>query len=653
MEACKVKEDLFVEKMLTKWQSLGLHENDSLLSAWRAFYKTLNYHISHDVKDVWSVFPMPTGSGKTEGLKTYCSILGESLPKQGVLIVTRFTDEANKIAKEINDEAKKPISIANHSKLDKVNKPSLKDMLESQVLIITHAEYKKTLLNSHEESKARTDYVNWKHGKRLVVIDETLSLEDPVTIDFDELRIARASIPSYLEKRYIIEVTFIDYLIDKFKSIISTKSTQSYIGSHEWKHNNRKIEGFKSCDLYPLVAELNRINNSRAINSFGNDEIKVSSKYICKLFTDLADITESDCFYSAEGNCFKLQSINLIMPSEIPSAVILDATSKNNTYYTLLGDAIQIVDLPNNIRNYSNVSLNVFYGLKVGKSGIPELSNQDINELFIKYGSGIGVKETLFCTHKQNRDLLTEAIEGLAKLEKANLAHWGDIDGKNSWSHLRSMFILGLPYLGSKNSDNITLSYQRWIESSNYNYHPDLEMICDHTGAIGYNEMPEDYWKEIEKSHINSSVIQAINRINCRVPIDKKGNCNKIDITLFLGAKNGGFREIQNSLLAAISEAMPNIVIKEKTIRGNEFVSDAQDALYNILTSLDKGEYNSKEIAQKALVAGVSETSIKRFQADHAKGDKANMQLSKELIKSGIDYISERGRNANSRYIVH
>ena len=651
MNQSYVDKQHFLLKMKTKWDSYGLKANDSLKQAWLTYCETLNKHASNECPELWSIFPLPTGTGKTQGLISYCAIVSETLVEQGVLIVTRFTDDADKIAESINKETGQCVARAQHSKLSKEDKLSAEQQQSVQVLIITHTAYKKSLSLSLDNATTKQHY-KWKHGARLVVIDETLNIDEPLTVDLDELRIARGAIPWNIENQFPHEIRYIDSLIKRFIELANNGKELKYIYGGTWRRSSETGQILRPKEIKPLIDAMRSLKSIRSINSFGKEIIKLSSTYICDLFKALVDITELEGFYFRENDTYKIQAFTLLMPSEVPSAVILDATANYNEIYKLLGNSVEIVDVPNDIRNYSNVTLQVVYGVNVGKDSINKVDNKFIAGLYQSYRGKSPILDTLFCVHKKNRNTLIKSIDGLNALEATNLSHWGNIDGKNDWSALKNIFIYGLPYLGQKNAEGVTLSYQRWIESHEYKYHPDLVVECEHTGAVGAIEFPLDLWQNVEQGHLNVSVIQAINRVRCRQSIDSTGNCEPVSVTLFLNKKDGSQRKYQACLLDSISDAMPNIRIieVEENVSKNEVhLKGKALQFYKLLSSLNCGEHLAKEIMQQANKKGIGERTVKRYQSQLKNG--ADTLLVNKLSELGVNYISEHGRKANSRYM--
>lgn len=138
--------DRFLVRMTDKWSGRGLATSNALQGSWIALCNTLNEHAAGKRSEIWSVLPLPTGTGKTEGLISYCAELSSSSSAVGVLIVTRFTDEADRIVTSINLEAGENIAVTHHSNINAADKIHISDLGRYRVLVITHVAYKRLWL---------------------------------------------------------------------------------------------------------------------------------------------------------------------------------------------------------------------------------------------------------------------------------------------------------------------------------------------------------------------------------------------------------------------------------------------------------------------------------------------------------------------------
>ncbi len=653
-----VSPELFIKRMELKWVERGQSVYQAQKDAWKVLCETLNDHAQREgnSKAKWSVIPLPTGVGKTEGVVSYCAELAVNSPETGVLIVTRFTEEADRIATSINQEAGREIAVTQHSKQTKQNKPTSDEVHGMQVLVITHTAYKMALAKAAmgQTEKMQDRYSLWKSGKRLIIIDEVLRVDEPLTVDYDELRLSRYSIPMHIEGRFPKEIAFIDSLLETFgqfiQRLVSEQKKALYFSSGDWKCSLLDVENFNS--FLSSFAECGDVDIK---DKFERTVIKVSCAYCRNVLSKLNEIAGLQGYCVKVEDKFQITAVSMLMPDEIPDAVILDATANQNIVYRLLGDFVELVDVPANVRDYSNVALNILYGIPVGKGGLAGFDKDIIRQVYEEHCSDVLIPDTLFCTHQFNREGLKQVVIGL---DDNSLVHWGSIDGKNNWSTLSGMVICGLSYLGQINADNIGLCFDQWIQKGGWKYHLDSLVLGEDYDPISgqfyetadMDEMPIDYYREFEKSHIAVSVIQAINRVRCRNVTDGKGGCDQTNIYLFLDKKNGSQREYQEHLLKSIVEVMPNIQVSELELeRVTECqLSNHEQVFIDILRSLEQGDHVAKDVMASSNSKGISVRTVKRFQKVIKEGD--DSEFTRQVKEAGCTYISERGKYGKSVY---
>ena len=646
--------DFFITRMRKKWGDRKYVVSDPLCQSWSVLCNVLNEHAQEKHPETWSVLPLPTGAGKTEGLISYCAELSGVSCQQGVLIVTNFTDEVDRIAADINKEADQLIAVRQHSKLKDGEKLQADQLYKSQVLVTTHSTYKKALayVANNTTDSLHKKYSEWQHGKRLVVIDEVLKAGDPLRVNIDDLRIARHSIPLHIERSYVNEMRYIDQLMDNIIAITKGAKSSKYLCASDWEYTcceNRRVIG--KVDIEPMLEALMR-DTTQQFSDLNSRSVKNLKKLVHDTLNNLIKFIGLEGYYSQSGNVYSLEAIQLLLPTDIESAVILDATAKYNQTYNLLGSCAKIIAVPDNIRNYSNVNLNVLYGVPVGKESMKGRDAKSIGELVQSLSLLDNSSEYLFCVHKDTRDKLMDTVKGLTN---SNIAHWGAIDGKNSWHDLSGLVICGLPYLGQSISEGAILSFDRWIKKTNYKYHKSLiieEEFPEASGGfvqtIRYQEMPEDMWQAYESSHISVSVIQAINRVRCRNSIDEQGNCKSVSISIFLHKESGRY---EVDLLRSIQQAMPKINISEKTIVApscEETLAPREKTFFDILNALEHGDHCAKAIMADAMTHGISKRQIIRFQGYIKDG--SDRLFAKKARSIGVSYVCGKGRYPNARY---
>jgi hypothetical protein len=126
------------------------------------------------------VLPLPTGSGKTEGTCVYAAMQAElntaiddSLKPVGIVIITRLTADADRIADKINTLSRRAVAVAHHTK----NKADAAAISNSDILVVTHQAFLNAAKSWGAHEHERWDRISvWKGGRRhLVIIDEALA----------------------------------------------------------------------------------------------------------------------------------------------------------------------------------------------------------------------------------------------------------------------------------------------------------------------------------------------------------------------------------------------------------------------------------------------------------------------------------------------
>ena len=131
--------DCFVSNMKNHWQSsLKNTSSPELENIWSKICETFNHKVENEFSPIWHVLQPPTGSGKTQGLVIYCSMLPEII---GALIVVRFKEQADMIASSINQIAGVKKAVSRHSN----HLIPMEDLRDTQILVITHKAYENSL----------------------------------------------------------------------------------------------------------------------------------------------------------------------------------------------------------------------------------------------------------------------------------------------------------------------------------------------------------------------------------------------------------------------------------------------------------------------------------------------------------------------------
>lgn len=162
-------------------------------------------------------------------------------------------------------------------------------------------------------------------------------------------------------------------------------------------------------------------------------------------------------------------------------------------------------------------------------------------------------------------------------------------------------------------------------------------------------EEHSDVRREMQNRQISVSVIQAINRVQCRKVIDSAGNCLPTDVFIVLPEGVTG-----EAVLTAIEAEMPHIRTKEwdfvldgsRQKRPKIRKGSAHEALLAYMENQSPGEYAVAHIKSDL------EISDSKWKESIAKALRdADHPLTKDLAGIKVSYVAGRGRGAKSRLV--
>ena len=529
----------FAEKMTAYWQELGQVPSVSFRLAWEQMANAFNTHIAGQNTSKWTVLQLPTGAGKTKGLERYCSLLPEK-SHPGVAIITRLTEEAKALEENINRLAGHRVAIADYHE----NRHQDYDIHQIPVIIVSHSAYLDAMDIAIEVGTPgfrRADFVLWKNGRRrLTVIDESLDLVKTTQFTLSELRRIRSFLPHKIMQYHAEKVTTLEQVIEKFSALSDDKrqttNQPSVVHSDFWQVENPDY-------LRQLYHEIRYLPFDMLALGHKDKETKERLRKSCQdTLQAAAKLVASWGLYSRKYGEHLLTKASFVLPDEMPSAVILDATAAQNPMYEYLGSDKQQLAIPRPVRRYHNVTLHAYFNTQVGKGHLIE-NVKTVIPAFVKFmAERIGKqRKVLFC--------VPLAIEShLMKHKKrfgtdTSVGHWYALDGRNDWRDYDTIVIYGLPYLDNSVplASVLTLQHikQKAAESA-----PLLTKPLREEAAVYERQL------RIVK------LIQAINRIRCRKAVDAQGNCDNAEVHLFLNKQDDGER-----LLSGIEQQMPGILI--------------------------------------------------------------------------------------------
>jgi hypothetical protein len=582
----------------------------------------------------WQAIQWPTGSGKTEALTVLCAT-PEVTKHPGALVVTKFTAEADEVASKVNALAGATVAVASHQKAPM----AARTMSESPVLVVTHEAYRSALREACDklDTSTKLDLYHryWHDDRRWIIVDEAFNWVDAYEVDLDDAAAMCAALTVQMQP-------------DANLGHLSTFIHQLAKG-----HSTTRSDGLLCDEHFGLLASIDTEQLRAAIKDvptetielWRNIELHSRANEIASLGTNIRHATFKNeyvallnrldaikrigrCWISQRKQRMRLHSSRLLLDTNRPCGVILDATASIDRAYDVLGDRVAIMPRPERIRSYKNVTVHVSRPHHVGKQYLakhaatewptvvkqlnPRLSNQS---------------DVLVVTQKNTKDYIKPALSCRTQL----IGHWGDLDGKNDWNQCNAVLIYGLPY-----PDDIALTDV---------FHACTDLWSDDwfTGKREHSGCA-DVKAALKYGFIARSVIQAICRVRCRTIIDDDGNCAHTDVFILLPRGTVG-----DVLLEAIRSQMPGA----KIAQWNALPEDRQSPTRNELKLVAElrrampGIYTATHCIKQL---SITRRTFERMTANLRKPGSIVMQ---ELVAMGAAFHCPKGRGQEAHFIKH
>lgn len=624
--------EAFRERMKCRWTAdLGNVYTPKLGLQWLELARVFGAHIAaHDdptARERYTVIAAALGAGKTQGTAAYCAMLADRHADEeqpGVLIVTRRIEDANEIVRTINGIARRPdFAIAYHSEVA-ARVLRLSDLAQYPVVVVTHRGYQLALDQMSREHGGRwPEFARYRQGQRkLNVIDEAIDLVEHDSLTVDGLKKALALIPEALWQANRTQCRLLEETLEHLRSpeafqIPDGKRAALYAA----------LSRGQAPDVSELIGQLSltsfkRVRFGRA--SMAGDEVRdqvlETLRAVDRVYRQWAYVAKLP---TGEQT---LHTARLILPKETKGAVILDATARANTLYRLFGDRVEVKALPQS-RSYRNLHLHVSRGHKTGKGYIVEEAEKAAGEIMANLTRHLRAnRKVLLVTHK-------DAEASFAQYSPAFqmwTAHWGQIDGSNDWRDCDAICIVSLP----RRPDS-------WATSSYFAITGDLR-----DALLG--EEGDSLRREIRNGQVISDVAQAIGRTRCRRVVDVGGNCDPVDVFLFLPDSAEG-AEIARGLRDHFKGCRYSEMVYEGTVtKAKPKASKIEEAFLLCLRGLPVGTTTAKELRESAFRA-CSPASWKRLTAVLKD---STSQLHREMASLGIVFLAgSRGRGAGAAFV--
>jgi hypothetical protein len=206
------------------------------------------------------------------------------------------------------------------------------------------------------------------------------------------------------------------------------------------------------------------------------------------------------------------------------------------------------------------------------------------------------------------------------------VTHWKAIDGSNEWKDFDAIAIVSLP----RPPDS-------WATSSYFAITGDVQDEF-------LSEKGDKMRQAIMRGQVLSEAAQAIGRTRCRKVVDEDGNCDPVDVVLFLpNTEEGaviasGIREFFHG--SSYSES--DFTYEGEVTKTKPRVSRIEEAFVACLRGIPPGRTTAKELRQSTF-KGCSPASWERLSA---KLRDVTSDLYREMVALGISYVPGRWRGS-------
>lgn len=506
----KVNPQRFAATMADCFSQRGIPVSARHKKLFRLFAKTLNNQLDETVKGL-DILAFPTGAGKTTALEIYASMTPAT-----ILIATRQKKDADDIAKHINELAGKIVAEAVHS-----SSGCTSDEKDIRVRVVTHEGYKK-IIRKETPTHAERGLIR-EQPFQLHVIDESLNIFHAPEISMTQIDMAMATISPVAREKYPLDVKRLEQIVRQLKK------RKGILRPSDWNiaevGQNKAVQSGMFGTL--LDHEFVGRNDTELRGELFTQRVKT--------LKTLDMIPNCVCNITYTKGSIKVSVVGMALPFPQMKTVILDATANCNIQYRILGkETARVIQPPEGIRSYENVTLYVSKGHKLGREYLAKITSDEIAGVIGELPTGLlQAKKLLICTHKK----LVPIFQGYKNLPDYEVINYGAIDGRNDWQDYDAMLIFGLPYMPPRCLEAQVVATEEY-----------RNLKLKRKKAV---------WA-LGISYLQTSVIQAINRVRCRSVTRNGGNCEPVSVCLFL--PEGKTAE---AIMEAIRAEMPDIHIVE------------------------------------------------------------------------------------------
>lgn len=494
----------FVEAMEEKWREYDNVVSDPLRTVWAQIALAMNQQIESPSLPR-PVIPAELGAGKSTSAKMYCAMMAHAFQHPGILVVVQTVEQAQEYAHDINNWSGTNTALAFWSK--RAPRPSPDEIVSYPVVIICHRQYELALDEKLVDEDERYDrFTRFGHGvRRLAIIDESI----------EQVYIARLS----------------QKMLHDIRGLVSPQLVKEHRAAFQLLH---------SVDLALMAAPANGNAVISADKLLAGTQMTVAGAdlTIQRFWNDIADqIHDLDARHKAREALTALRrqlaayrwteseraktdlvSSRLLLPPDA-GQIFLDATSDLNSAYLGRPDQFQVRQMPQ-VRDYKYATYYYARVKRTGKHAMQDegekIATEMLDAVLDHYGDHASERRVLVVTDEKSEPRFNQIWSwgGFAELATA---HWGAIDGRNTWREFDTLVML------STNWATKTLDLARWLAIHG------IEL-----DDVGLNNQPAAV-RVVRGQRVARDKAQAIGRTRVRRMVDEDGTCEPVDIFDRLG----------------------------------------------------------------------------------------------------------------------
>ena len=560
------------QSFVDKWVNiLGNVSNPKLEENWSQNFVACDEIIRRNQNGEASlklISPSSTGTGKSQNIiHKAISLYGTTV---GTLIVVMRTADADIIVNQIQEETSCDYVAAYHRNESTINGinvvENIGDAKKFQCLVITHAMFK-----VHLEKDKQIDALMMGNGKRaFIVIDEEINAVTSHSLGLRDCE-RYITVLEHINKKE--KCNGLKQDIDWFKGVANRLSiihneeeggNSTFVPLRGMPSEHITILGNPASD-YTLSyaidalkkADARKLNagsilggqpyderNNRAFFERMTKAVESTTKFLTQWVYKGTDSYGAPYIHTASE----------ILPNI--SMVIMDATASVNSIYKLYekyNNNLRV--LPKiECRDYQYVTLHIAK-TNTGKEACGANDDKDttqkqssISQILNVISSACGDGEEILIVVHRGLEAYVRTYTDKIENKIIHVDHWGNLTGSNRYRNCTTIILFGLnhkPYFVSRNAHTLAKGAGM---------------------AFLETEQNKDEVQSIIRTSLCSEIIQAINRVACRKPIDEYGNCisTKVFLTLPLINNGNDASVIRNQ----ISAEMPNIKIDDWKLDG-------------------------------------------------------------------------------------